>query len=59
MDTKRLELKRDRRDRTRRLDAPGDNWPVLDFELIREAMENSLLVAMMLRDEPEWEELDG
>lgn len=44
-------MKRNRNKQVRpvRLDAPGDNWPVLDLELIEAARRESLLVARLRR----------
>ena len=41
-----------------RIDAPGDNWPVLDLETIFTAFEDCILVAQVGQDEPEWMALE-
>ena len=41
----------------RRPDAPGDNWPVFDLDLIEAAKKESLLVARLFRKNSRWENL--
>ncbi len=41
----------------RRLEAPGDNWPVFDLDLLEAARRDSLLVARLFRKKPRWENL--
>ena len=41
----------------RRVDAPGDNWPVLDLESIERGLKVSLLLAKLSRKRPTWEDL--
>lgn len=41
----------------RRPEAPGDNWPVFDFDLIEAAKRESLLVARLFRKLPRGEGL--
>ncbi len=42
------------KNKTTRLDAPGDNWPVLDLELLARAPRVSLLLARLRLRRPRW-----
>jgi hypothetical protein len=42
------------KNKTKRLDAPGDNWPVLDLELLDRATRESVLLAGFRLKRPRW-----
>jgi hypothetical protein len=59
MDPKKNKTIRRRTRLDRRVDVPGDNWPVLDLALLTAARKESLLVAQLRSRKPRWRLLPG
>ena len=59
MDTKKNRTIRRAIRLDRAVEAPGDNWPVLDLALLTAARRDSLLVAQLRVRKPRWRLLPG